>query len=95
MYLLAKKVVESYESKQLNIPVVMGSKKLCLNPVAVKEIGKRYYWDRNPLGGKKGNVTIISEGGSSRTKGWQVLYGNETEGTKFADDNELYEALVE
>lgn len=68
---------------------------LLLREVAIKEIGKRYYWNRHPLGGKAGNVTIVSEGGSNRVKGWQVLYGNETEGTKFANDDELFEEIVE
>ena len=70
---------------------------LLLREVAIKEIGKRYYWNRNPTSGKAGNVTIVEEGGSSRMKGWQVLYGNENEweGTKFANDDELFEEIVE
>ena len=63
-----------------------------LKPVKKKEIGKRYYWDRHPFAGEKGNVTIMREGGSSRGKGWQVKYANAFH-TNFAYDNELYEAI--
>ena len=67
-------------------------KRILLIPVENKEVGKRYFWNRPERGGKKGNVTIVSEGTSDRYKGWHVKYGNE-DYTTFADDKELFEEI--
>ena len=52
-----------------------GSTGIKLRPVAVKEIGKEYYWRRTlwrPV--YSGMVVIAGDGGSNRDKGWQVKY---------------------
>jgi len=81
--------------------------KLHLTSVETKEIGKQYYWNRvgwHPQ--YSGIVTIDDDGGSKRTKGWQVRYVDNNidellnkraglpEGTRctnFAGDDELFE----
>lgn len=72
MYTLAKKIVDAYENRS-------NEDSLDYKPIlrsVTKEVGKQYYWVRRPWDGKNlsGMVTIIREGGSSRVKGWQVVY---------------------
>ncbi len=103
MYLLAKKIIEDYE---YGLDTKSDSPKL---KQVVKEIEKDYYWKRSGWETKfSGLVTIKKEGGSNRTKGWQVRYvdnkiheatneicglPNGTYSTCFANDNELFEVV--
>lgn len=112
MYLTAKKIVEAYEEAQVDeavkVPDVVCPK---LRPVQIKEIGKQYYWQRKNWKPEfSGMVTIKSEGGSQRVKGWQVVYVDDEKSemclenaglskgtycTQFADDSDLFEVVSE
>lgn len=112
-----KKVGDSAWELVRKLQKLKGTKKLTsdtgviLKPVAVKEIGKEYYWQRQLWKSVfSGMVKIVKEGGSQRMKGWQVEYMDKekqelcnvnsglpigTYTTHFAGDDELFEVVNE
>jgi len=92
MYLLAKKIVDSYEVGEREILPVHPKLKRAEDYENL-DTAKQYYYKREPVMGRSGLVTIDSRIITRRSKGWygNFVGENSLKGFEFLNDENLFE----
>jgi hypothetical protein len=92
MYLLAKKIVDSYEASEKTVLPVHPKLKRAEDYENL-DTTKQYYYKRESIMGRSGFVTIDSRIITPRNKGWYGNFVDETSwrGFEFLNDANLFE----